>query len=371
MPGVATPGRRMRVVVVDDSSVARQVIRRGLETNLPIDVVGAAADGASGLSVVEGCRPDGVVLDVEMPGMDGVTALEEMRRRWPKLASVIFTGSSKANAGMEARALAAGAIGVVRKPPPLPSQEHAMRYVQEKVGEPLLRMHRSSSAAADAAPSAAAAPSVPERARTSGFHAVVIGASTGGPDALEQVLRTFTPALAVPVLVVQHIGESLGRSLLERFTHICRVPVVEGAEGTPVTAGRVYIAAPGKHLEVRRTPDGPVLRTTMAAPEHFVRPAVDVLFRSAVTVWERHLLAVVLTGMGEDGAAGCRLIKAAGGSVLVQDRASSVVWGMPGAVYNAGLADAVLAIPQVGPAILTRTASLALARPAQPTGVTP
>lgn len=369
MPAVAAPQRRMRIVVVDDSSVARQVIRRGLETNLPIDVVGAAADGASAMTVVEGCRPDGVVLDVEMPGMDGVTALEEMRRRWPKLTSVIFTGSSRATAAVEARAMAAGAIGVVRKPPPLPSQEHAMRYVQENIGEPLLRVHRAMGANRDVA--APVVQPAPERTRITGFQAVVIGASTGGPDALEIVLRSFSPALSVPVIVVQHIGDSIGRSLLDRFSHACRVPVVEAADGTPVTPGRVYLASPGKHIEVRRSPDGPVLHTTMAPPEHFVRPAVDVLFRSACAVWERQLLAVVLTGMGEDGAAGCRLIKAAGGSVIVQDRASSVVWGMPGAVYNAGLADGVLPPAQIGPSILTRTASLATARPAQAPGVTP
>ncbi len=363
-----SPDRRLRVVVVDDSSVARAVLRRGLEGGLSFDVIGSAADGRGALSLIEAARPDGVVMDLEMPGLDGLATLEELARRGAALPSVLLAAPAGVDAGVEARARAAGAIAVVRKPPPMPSQEHAVRYVEEHVGGPLVRALRAGlplpSRRAD-----------PVRGLhpfgSAAVHAVVVGASTGGPDAVESMLRQLGKELTVPVIVVQHIGLGLGRSLLDRFRAAAGVPVLDAADGTVVESGRVYLAAPGRHAEVVRTGEAVVLRTTLAAPEHFVRPSVDVLFRSAAPVWGRHLLAVVMTGMGEDGVAGCRMVKAAGGAVLVQDRASSVVWGMPGAVYAAGLAEGMMTPVQLAGAVQFRTTASLPVRAATGAGALP
>jgi two-component system chemotaxis response regulator CheB len=365
--------RRIRVVVVDDSSVARQVIRRGLES-AAFEVVGTAADGASALTIVDEQRPDAVILDIEMPVLDGLSALETIRARWPRTACIVFTGSMQPMSPIEARVAAAGGLGVVRKPPPLPSADHAVRYVAEHLGEPLMRAHRDTpppSAQPKAERLPTSLPLLEPRVHARTAEAVVIGASTGGPNALDTVLRALPASLHVPVLVVQHIHAGLGSSLIQRFAACTRVPVVEGVEGTPVVPGRVYVAAPGRHMEVRRGPEGPVLHTTLAPPEQYVRPAVDVLFRTAATVWQRNLLGVVLTGMGEDGAAGSRVIKSLGGNVLIQDRATSVVWGMPGAVHATGVADAVLPLAEISAAIVARLVPPTLPTLSSRPGATP
>ncbi|MSQ03850.1 MAG: response regulator [Myxococcales bacterium] len=337
----------MRVVVVDDSAMARWIIQRGLETELPIDVVGVAGDALAGIRCVEETAPDAVVMDVEMPGMDGIEAIAEIHRRWPTVANVVFTGSTRPYGVLDARALAAGAIGIVRKPPPLPGPDHACRYVQEHLGGSLIDFRRAKTASVEL--------TLPLRRR--GYAAVVLGASTGGPDAVELVLRALPRNFPLPLLIVQHIGAGLGSSLLARFSGACALPVLEGTEGVPVLGGRVYLATAGRHMQVRGDSRGVTVHTSTAAPEHHVRPAVDVLFRSAAAVWGRDTLAVLLTGMGEDGAAGCRLVKSLGGGVLAQDRASCAVWGMPAAVARSGTADRLLPITCIGAALVANARS--------------
>ena len=217
VPGGATP-RRLKVVVIDDSTVARRVIQHGLETNLPIDVVGSEGDALAGIRSIEQNGPDAVVMDLEMPGMDGIEAIAQIRRRWPGVSSVVFTGSSRPASALDAGALAAGAVVVVRKPPPMPSPDHAAHYVQVHLGAPLMRVQR-------ALPRSAPATDRAVSLRPTGFAAMVLGASTGGPDAVEAVLRELPKDFRVPLLIVQHIGESIGSSLLARFAAACALPV--------------------------------------------------------------------------------------------------------------------------------------------------
>jgi two-component system chemotaxis response regulator CheB len=349
----------MRVAVIDDSTVALGVIRQGLEAESRIQVVGTAVDGRSGLEMLASTLPEAVVVDLNLPGIDGLQTIQEAHKRWPGLPALVFTGTSEPSEKVDARARAAGALGVVRKPPPLPSMAHAVRYVSEQLVERLLQVRRpAADEGADPSTGLRGAPAM--RIQTSAgagrFAAVVIGASTGGPDAIETVLREIPAGFPVPLVIVQHIGDTVGRGLVDRFAAATKVRVVEARDGDLLQSGTAYIAAPSRHLEVRRSPEGPRLALTHAPAEHFVRPSVDVLFRSAAAVYERHLLAVVLTGMGEDGLGGARLIKALGGVVLAQDRTTSTVWGMPGAVANAGLADQVLPIKDIGPTILLRAA---------------
>jgi len=181
----------------------------------------------------------------------------------------------------------------------------------------------------------------------------VLGSSTGGPDALSKVLTGLPPTLPVPILIVQHMPPVFTRLLAQRLDATCPLRVTEAAEGDAVVPGRVLIAPGGSHLEVRRRGAGVVVRLSDAPPENFCRPAVDVLFRSAVTVYADRLLAVVLTGMGRDGEKGARLVRTAGGEIIVQDEPTSVVWGMPGAVANAGLADSVVPLPRVTSEVLS------------------
>ncbi len=353
----------LRVVLIDDSSTALTVIQHGLEADATIQVVGTARDGASGLTLLATARPDALVVDLHLPGLDGLQIIREARRRWPAMHTLLFTGTTQPVVQVEAEAYAAGADGFVSKPPPLPSMAHAVRYVRDHLGTRLLALRAPDSVAATPRPAhLGTAFRVESASGPSRFAAVVIGASTGGPDAVECVLRELPASFPVPVLIVQHIGDTVGRGLVERFAASSRLRVTQAHDGEHLQAGTAYVAAPSRHLEVRRSPDGPQLALTQTAAEHFVRPAVDVLFRSAAVVWDRRLLAVVLTGMGEDGLSGARVIKALGGVVIAQDRATSTVWGMPGAVANAGIADAVLPIKEIGPMILTRTCGLPTVR---------
>jgi two-component system chemotaxis response regulator CheB len=195
---------------------------------------------------------------------------------------------------------------------------------------------------------------------------LAIGSSTGGPDALAKVLPSLPPDLAVPVVVVQHMPPLFTRLLAQRLGQSSRVKVVEAREGEPLAAGTVMIAPGGQHLIVRRQGTTVVAHLTEDPPENFCRPAVDVLFRSVASAYADRVLAAVLTGMGRDGAAGAKVIRDAGGEVVAQDEATSVVWGMPGAVAMSGQADRILALEQIGPDL-----AAALSRGQAPVGVAP
>jgi two-component system chemotaxis response regulator CheB len=385
---VTPPGTPVRVLLVDDSAVIRRFVSESLEREPDITVVATAANGRIALEKIASDLPDVVVLDIEMPVLDGLETLRALRPRWPDLPVVMYSTLTSRGATATLDALSAGATDYVLKPSHLGDADAARRAVRDELA-PVLRSwgtyQRTRSVAARRRPEGAGAVGIASRtstgmtsldqsaARLGGAvtiaaetrprraarpEAVVIGSSTGGPQALTELVPRLPANLGVPVLVVQHMPPLFTRLLAERLDARSALHVVEAAPGMEVLPGTVYIAAGGTHLVVRRQGTALVTAIDDGPPENSCKPSVDVLFRSASHAFGPHVLAVVLTGMGQDGLEGARVIQSGGGVVYAQDEPSSVVWGMPGAVVRAGIAREILELSDIAPAI-----ARALARP--------
>jgi two-component system chemotaxis response regulator CheB len=354
----AHPGpRRVRVLVVDDSIVIRRLVKDALSADPQIEVVGIAQNGRIALDKIAQLKPDAVTMDIEMPEMNGIEAVRALRRTNPRLPVVMFSTLTERGASATLDALAAGASDYVTKP----SNVGSFAESQNSIREQLIPKLKALTGTRRIAPAAAVPPPprrpAPPRPRSGPFGVLAIGCSTGGPDALATVLPALPADLPVPVVVVQHMPPVFTRLLAARLDGQSQVSVAEAVHGEPLVPGRVLIAPGGSHLVVRRSGTSVVAELTEDPPENFCRPAVDVLFRSVAAVYGDRVLAAVLTGMGRDGEKGAGAIRDGGGEVVVQDDATSVVWGMPGAVAMAGQADRILALPQIGP-----TLAAALAR---------
>ena len=339
---------RIRVLVVDDSVVIRRLVTEALAADPQIEIVGIAPNGRVAIERVKELGPDAVTMDIEMPDMNGIDAVRAIRKTHPRLPIVMFSTLTERGASATLDALAAGASDYVTKPSNVGSFAESQANIREQLIPKLKALAGTRRAAAAGAPRIPAMPTPQRRSRSGPFAALVIGCSTGGPDALAQVLPALPGDLPVPVLVVQHMPPLFTRLLAQRLDGQCKLRISEAEEGDAVVAGRVLIAPGGKHLEVRRQGASLVAHLTEDPPENFCRPAVDVHFRSAAGIFGERTLAAVLTGMGRDGEKGSKLIRDAGGEVYVQDEATSVVWGMPGAVAGAGQADKVLPLPRIG-----------------------
>jgi len=368
------PSRRMRILIVDDSAVMRSLLRSVVCADPALEVAGTAADGASALSSLGILQPDVVLLDVEMPGMDGLVTLRELRRRGHKMPVIMCSSLTQRGAKVTLEALAGGASDYVSKPAGQANREAAIRALGQDLG-PKIRALTSSNQVPQTTsfgqvsgtlgtsslggprtplllPSAPAQRPQPIQSRPA---VLVIGVSTGGPAALDVLLPALPANFPLPVLIVQHMPELFTKVFAERLDGRCRLRVREAADGDPVRAGAILIARGNWHMEVvpvARAGAPPTLRLNQGPLENHCRPAVDVLFRSVAAVYGQGTLAVVLTGMGSDGMLGCRMIREHGGAVISQDQASSTVWGMPGAVTNAGLAHRVLPLADIAPEIL-------------------
>ena len=351
--------RRTRILIADDSAVMRSLLRAVVSADASLEVVGTAADGEAALGAIANLHPDLVLLDVEMPVMDGLVTLRKMYERNYRIPVIMCSSLTQRGAKVTIEALACGASDYVAKPAGQSSREASMRALSQDLipkihaltslpPPTLSRTERTLLPAAMAPlPKAASISSVPS--------ALVIGVSTGGPAALDILLPGLPANFPLPVLIVQHMPELFTRLLAERLNGRCPLQVREGEEGEPVRAGAIYIARGNWHMELlagARTGMPVTLRMNQGPPENHCRPAVDTLFRSAAAVYRAGVLAVVLTGMGSDGMLGARVIREHGGSVLAQDQASSTVWGMPGAVSAAGLAHKVLPLSAIAPEIL-------------------
>lgn len=347
--------RRIRILIVDDSAVMRSLLRSVILADGELEVAGTAADGASALSSIESARPDLVLLDVEMPVMDGLATLRELRRRGHRMPVVMCSALTQRGAKVTLEALAGGASDYVTKPSGQPGREEAARALAQELTPKIRALTAQQTATPLVFPAARMEISPRTDAIAPTPAVLAIGVSTGGPAALDAMLPKLPRDFPLPVLIVQHMPELFTKLFAERLNGRCQLAVREAAEGNAVTAGEIQVARGNWHMEVR----GPA---RMGAPatihlqqgplENHCRPAVDVLFRSTAEVYGAGVLAVVLTGMGSDGMAGCRMICARGGSVLAQDAATSTVWGMPGAVVNAGLAQKVLPLDAMVPEIL-------------------
>jgi two-component system chemotaxis response regulator CheB len=355
-PAAASGREPIAVLICDDSATIRSILSTTLGADPELKVVGTAVHGEACLAAIPTARPDLVLLDVEMPVMDGITTLREIRRRFGKLPVVMFSSLTERGAKATVDALLAGANDYVAKPVGLDAQAVAERIRTDVIGRiKSLIPRRVTASTADRPAVRTSEGSTPPRAvRQERIQAVVIAVSTGGPTALAEVLPAFVPDARVPVLVVQHMPPFFTAHLAERLAKTGSLPVREAADGELARPGEVLLAPGGRHLELVGDAAQPRVRLSDDPPENSCRPAADVLFRSAVRLWGGGTLGVVLTGMGKDGLAGCRAIVAAGGSVIAQDEFSSVVWGMPGEVVRAGLADAVLPLAQVGVEVALR-----------------
>jgi two-component system chemotaxis response regulator CheB len=298
-------------LIVDDSVVIRRKLAETLGRLPDLLVAGSTASGRIALLKIPLLRPDVVVLDVAMTGEGGAKTLAAIREAYPDLSIVMLD-------------LAAGGIGAA-------------------AAEALTRVSTKPDIAP--APSARTAPRV---------DVLAIAASTGGPEALMDLIPRFAADFPVPILIVQHMPPAFTKTLAQRLASKSRIPVIEGSADQTVLPGAAWIAPGDFHMEVERQGGAVRLRVHQDAPENSCRPAADVLFRSAARIYGRHVLAVVMTGMGRDGLVGCEHVRAAGGQVIVQDKDSSVVWGMPGFVVNGGMADRVLPLEDFGPEILGR-----------------
>lgn len=347
----------VRVLVVDDSVVVRRTVATVLAQTEDIDVVGTAADGRLGLRKVAELNPDVVTLDIEMPDMDGLEMLRHVRRDHPDLPVIMYSTLTERGASATFDALELGAVDYATKPSGLISRDAAETKVRDELA-PLVRLwgkrrlgpERRGATALTPAP-VAATPTVPLPSRTHQVDLVTIGVSTGGPDALARVIPALRPDLPVPVVIVQHMPPVFTAMLAQRLDQLSPLPVSEAVHGEPASPGHVYLAPGGRHLEVHRLGGYLTLELSDDPPENSCRPAVDVLFRSAVGATGGRMLAAVLTGMGQDGLEGARVVHAAGGLLVAQDEPTSVVWGMPGFVARAGLGATVLPLEQIAPAI--------------------
>jgi len=354
---------KIRVLVVDDAVVMRKLISEAISRDPAIEVVGVAANGHIALQKLTQVNPDLVTLDIEMPEMDGLATLRELRKTHPKLPVIMFSTLTSRGAEATLDALSVGATDYVTKPSNMGNVTECIERLQTELVAKIKVHCRHVVPAPVATPVytqaiAGRTTSIRVRPSVSGpVDVVCIATSTGGPNALADVFKHFPANFHLPILIVQHMPPVFTAMLAERMTALRSVPFHEGAEGMMVQPGHAYIAPGGKHMEVRRFGTGAVLHLQEEAPENSCRPAADVLFRSAVAAYGAKILGVVMTGMGQDGMRGCELIRERGGQVVAQDEATSVVWGMPGAVVHAGYADKILPLDQLAGEIVRRTQS--------------
>jgi len=348
-----TQDQRIRVMVVDDSAVVRGLISRQLSADDAIEVVCTASNGELAIRELKRHTLDVVVLDIEMPVMDGLTALGHIAAEYPSVRVIMASTLTRRNAEISLKALQLGASDYVAKPETgLAGAEEFRRELIAKVKALAPRRARHAQVAAPALPG-------PSSTRKAKPQVLAIGASTGGPQALLQLFEALRGSVEQPILLTQHMPATFTALLAEQLGRAGARPCREGRDGEPVQAGHCYVAPGGWHMMVDRDGATPIIRLNQDPPVNFCRPAVDPMLRSAAKVYGSGVLAAILTGMGADGAKGCEAIAEAGGRFIVQDEATSVVWGMPGAAAATGLAESILPIDQVGPWIRRATEALA------------
>jgi two-component system chemotaxis response regulator CheB len=379
------------VLVVDDSVVVRRLIVDALGGAENIEVVGTASNGLLAQAKIDQLKPDVITMDIEMPQMDGIAAVRELRKRNKTVPVIMFSTLSASGASATLEALSAGATDYVTKPSNVGSVTESIAAVREQLvpkiyalagrrrpggAPPPAASARPGPGLAPARPRPAAAPRAglppsgppgrpgapgaaparPAARRTPGgrIDLLAIGSSTGGPDALTKVLTGLPSDLPVPIVITQHMPPVFTRMFAERLDRSTQLRVFEAADGMELAPGSAYVAPGDFHLVLHRRGTSTLIQLSGAPQENSCRPAVDVMFRSVAALYGASAYATVLTGMGHDGRGGAKVLRDAGAEILAQDEATSVVWGMPGAVVGAGLADEVLPLERIAAFLINR-----------------
>ncbi len=369
-PPVKTEGKDpYRVMVVDDSAVIRGLLARALEGDPEIRVVASVGDGQMAINSLQRNAVDVIVLDVEMPVMDGLTAIPKLLAVSPSVKIIMASTLTIRNADISMRALEAGAADYIPKPTTTREIAGADVFKRELVSKVKALGANARRAGSRSRPDvrvqALPMPAVAGgrsrhdqlppvlRPFTQQFRpdVIAIGSSTGGPQALFEVLSHFKGGVTQPILITQHMPATFTTILAEHISRQCGIVCAEAKDGEAIVENRAYVAPGDYHMLVVNRGGASVLSLTKDPPENFCRPAVDPMLRSVVRAYGRKVLTAILTGMGQDGMKGCQEVTAAGGVVIGQDEASSVVWGMPGAVATAGLCSAILPLKEIGPYI--------------------
>jgi two-component system chemotaxis response regulator CheB len=368
---------RLRILVVDDTVVYRKIVSDVLARIPGVEVVGTAANGRIALRKIEMLHPDLLTLDLEMPEIDGLAVLRELRQHAAPPGAIMLSAFTSQGASSTMAALELGAFDFVLKPNGSDPVVNAARLRADLTAklDAYARARRTNSilppptarppvVAERHLPEAHPAPARTLRApfpRCRDVHAVVIGISTGGPRALTQMLPQLPANLAAPVLVVQHMPPLFTRSLAEDLDTRCQLRVQEASDGDPVIPGQILIAPGGRQMKVESEQGQVRIRITDDPPENSCRPSVDYLFRSAASVYGGNCLAVIMTGMGNDGTKGCRLLKERDAPLIAQDASTCVVFGMPREPIEQGLVDIVAPLDQIAPEIARLTGKRSLA----------
>lgn len=368
--GAASNSDPFRVMVVDDSAVIRGLLTRALEGDSDIRVVASVGDGQMAINSLQRNSIDVIVLDIEMPVMDGITAIPKLLAVAPQVKIIMASTLTLRGADISMRAMQLGAADYIPKPTSTREISGADNFKRELVSKvkalaPAARRagsrQRGEVRPLPPAPGSPGslfrpkaepvAPTLRPVANPVRPDIIAIGSSTGGPQALFEVLGHLKNGVTQPILITQHMPATFTTILAEHITRQCGITCTEAKDGEAIENNRAYVAPGDFHMLVNSRGSGLTVQLTKDPPENFCRPAVDPMMRSIVKAYNRKVLAVILTGMGQDGLKGCQEVVAVGGVVIGQDEASSVVWGMPGAVANAGLCSAILPLKEIGPHI--------------------
>lgn len=370
---------KIRVLIVDDSSVVRRMVSNALENDPALEVVGTAANGQIAIAKIPLLNPDIIILDVAMPDMDGLETLAAIRERDKNLPIIMYSALTELGAISTLEALSLGATDYVTKPNNMKTKEAALEHIQQQLipkikifsngaagkeedserGKRVYEERRENRHTKEIFYSSFSSKTQNQRfqikpEKRAKIDIVAIGVSTGGPTALETILRELPANFPVPIVIVQHMPPVFTKRLAERLTQKSKIRVYEGIQAGILEPGHAWIAPGDYHMIVEKYGSCAQICINQDPPENSCRPAVDVLFRSVAKTYGANTLAVVLTGMGQDGLIGCQYLKEAGAQVIVQDEATSVVWGMPGIVANSGLAEKVLPLDEIAGEIIHR-----------------
>jgi len=358
-PTSGTP--QVRVIIVDDSLVIRGFITRALDSDPAFKVVATANNGKMAIDVLRDTPADVIILDIEMPVMDGLTAIPKLKEIDPTVQIIMASTLTQKNAEISIKALSLGATDYLPKPSAhemaVPGEfQRDLREKVKELGSITWRKRRRLERQKLAASAEAVAGLAPVEKKQIVLRPmpytrpeiIAIGSSTGGPQALFEVIKSMGAGLGQPIVITQHMPPSFTTILATHINRQCGVDCVEAKEGDVLRSGNYYVAPGDFHMLIVKTPEGPTIRLVKDPQENYCRPSVDPMLRSLVGVYGGRILVVILTGMGQDGMKGSEVVVKAGGSVVAQDEPTSVVWGMPGAVAMAGLCSAVVPLVEVG-----------------------